>query len=81
MKIRTRTEDQEGMRQTIARAMLRNEERIFLSRCAEAMPPACETIDEDIAFAAVPEDSMRPDSPHGLLAPAPRRFFGEVAHA
>ncbi len=75
MKIRTRTEDQEGMRQTIMRALGKPPRR-------EELPPAGETIDEDIAFAAVPEDSMRPDSPHGLLAPAPRPFScREVAHA
>lgn len=68
MKIRTRTENEEGMRQTILRALNHQPPR-------EELPPAGETIDEDIAFAAVAEESRGlQDFPSGLLAPSPRPF-------
>lgn len=87
MKIRTRTENEEGMRQAIARAMLRHEERVALRAMTDGhntpfdLPPAGETIDDDIAFSAVAEESDRLPSA-GLLAPSPRTFSSlEVAHA
>ena len=80
MKVRTRISSEEGMRQTILRAIRSHNETPMIE-----MPPACCTIDEDIAFAAGPDGAglkgPQEASSSGILGPAPRRFFMEVAHA
>ena len=80
MKIRTRVNSREGMRQVILRAMDNHNNQPLL----RDLPPAGLTFDDDLtALAAGPDCAgmgTQDTSSADLLGPAPRRFCQGEAH-